>query len=189
MEYEPFSRFWAFVCKIGSGSASKGKVGSWSASKWPDPHRSDNQDPDPHHSDKQNPDPHQSGNQDPDPHQSDYQDRDQHRSDKKDPDPHQGAADPQHWFALSGLILIDLAVQHHPSCFLAAISIGTADLEDPGLICLKDAPREEVKRRNEPKLRHKARILKDIVLSLIASNKQVGTCLLVYLWSHPPWLR
>ncbi len=55
----------------------------------------------------------------------------------------------------------------------AAISIGAADLEDPGLICLKDAPLVDVKRRNEPKLRHKAKILRDIVLSLIASNKQV----------------
>ena len=55
----------------------------------------------------------------------------------------------------------------------SAISVGTADLEDPGLICLKDAPLQEVRRRNEPKLRHKARQLRDIVLSLIASNKQV----------------
>ena len=49
------------------------------------------------------------------------------------------------------------------------------DLSDPNLITLKDAPMDEVKKRNEPKLMSKARIFKDLVLNLIRQNKQVFT--------------
>ena len=47
------------------------------------------------------------------------------------------------------------------------------DLSDPNLITLKDAPMDEVKKRNEPKLMSKARIFKDLVLNLVRQNKQV----------------
>ena len=51
--------------------------------------------------------------------------------------------------------------------------MGTFDLGDPGLITLKEAPMDEVKRRNEHKLQQKARIFRDLVLNLIRQNKQV----------------
>ena len=57
-------------------------------------------------------------------------------------------------------------------CILG-ISIGSNELNDPSLITLKDAPMNEVRRRNEPKLNKKARILKELVLNLIRQNKMV----------------
>ena len=57
-------------------------------------------------------------------------------------------------------------------CILG-ISIGSNELNDPSLITLKDAPMDEVRRRNEPKLNKKARILKELVLNLIRQNKMV----------------
>jgi len=57
--------------------------------------------------------------------------------------------------------------------YKVGISIGTNELSDPGLITLSDAPMNEVKRRNEPKLQHKARVLRELVLNLIRQNKQV----------------
>ena len=53
------------------------------------------------------------------------------------------------------------------------ISIGTYDLSDPGLITLKDAPMDEVMKRNEPKLKRKASLLRELVLNLVRQNKQV----------------
>ena len=56
---------------------------------------------------------------------------------------------------------------------LLGISIGSNELNDPTLLTLKDAPMDEVRRRNEPKLSQRARILKGLVLNLIRQNKQV----------------
>jgi len=58
-------------------------------------------------------------------------------------------------------------------CFKVGISIGTYDLSDPGLITLKDAPMDEVMKRNEPKLKRKASLLRELVLNLVRQNKQV----------------
>jgi len=59
------------------------------------------------------------------------------------------------------------------SCYKVGISIGSYELGDPSLLTLKDGPLDEVRRRNEPKLNQKARILKEMVLNLIRQNKQV----------------
>jgi len=59
------------------------------------------------------------------------------------------------------------------TCYKVGISIGSNELNDPSLITLKDAPMDEVRRRNEPKLNKKARILKELVLNLIRQNKMV----------------
>jgi len=59
------------------------------------------------------------------------------------------------------------------TCYKVGISIGTYELSDPILITLKDAPMDEVRRRNEPRLNQKARVLRDLVLNLIRQNKQV----------------
>jgi len=66
-----------------------------------------------------------------------------------------------------------LLVNLPKTCYKVGISIGTYELSDPGLITLKDAPMDEVRRRNGPKLNQKARILKELVLNLIRQNKQV----------------
>jgi len=66
-----------------------------------------------------------------------------------------------------------LLVNLPKTCYKVGISIGTYELSDPGLITLKDAPMDEVRRRNGPKLNQKARILKEMVLNLIRQNKQV----------------
>jgi len=66
-----------------------------------------------------------------------------------------------------------LLVSLPKTCYKVGISIGTYELSDPGLITLKDAPMDEVRRRNGPKLNQKARILKELVLNLIRQNKQV----------------
>jgi len=58
-------------------------------------------------------------------------------------------------------------------CFKVGISIGTYDLKDNSLITLKEASMEEVRRRNEPKLVSKAKLLRDLVSKLISQNKSV----------------
>ncbi len=67
--------------------------------------------------------------------------------------------------------LLDLV--RNKCLFILGISIGSNELNDPSLITLKDAPMDEVRRRNEPKLNKKARILKELVLNLIRQNKMV----------------
>ena len=61
----------------------------------------------------------------------------------------------------------------HSAQLHLGISIGSYELGDPSLLTLKDGPLDEVRRRNEPKLNQKARILKEMVLNLIRQNKQV----------------
>ena len=56
-------------------------------------------------------------------------------------------------------------------------------MADPSLITLRDAPMAEVMKRNEHKLKHKARVLRDLVQNLVRENKQVNisNLILTYL--------
>ena len=58
--------------------------------------------------------------------------------------------------------------------------MGTFELADPSLITLRDAPMAEVMKRNEHKLKHKARVLRDLVQNLVRENKQVNISNLIH---------